>query len=365
MAFTVTTRTASAGDRTGEVYELAGDSARVEVWPFTGFNCLRWQVRTPGGEWGDVLFTAPDWESNPVPTRSGHPVLFPFPNRLGAGELTFGGKQYRLPLNDSAKANAIHGFSPRNPWRVLESGGGPDSAFVTGQFRPTVDVAGGGDLWPGDGSLTLTYRLSAGGLRVEAVVANHGPDPFPFGFGYHPYFRIPTRPDDTADAWELFSAAAVEWETDGGVPTGKRLPVPAELDFQTPRPLGATTLDHLFTDVRPAGTLFRDGLRRVAFLRAAGDPQPGSHRLRDFRASEGTVEIWTAAEFRELVLFTPVHRKAVAIEPYTCATDAAHLAEREIDGGWRELPPGGTFAAAVAYAWVPDTGGNAGPTAGG
>ena len=27
--------------------------------------------------------------------------------------------------------------------------------------------------------------------------------------------------------------------------------------------------------------------------------------------------------FRELVLFTPVHRNAVAIEPYTCAADAS------------------------------------------
>mgnify|MGYP002780633331 CR=1 FL=1 len=337
MAFTVTTRTATAGDRTGEVYELASDSARAEVWPFTGFNCLRWQVRNPDGSWGNVLFTAPDWATNPVPTRSGHPVLFPFPNRLRAGELDFNGKSYRLPLNDSTKANAIHGFSPRNPWRVLDSGGGPDSAFVTGQFRMSADLPDGTPLWPGDGSLTLTYRLTADTLRVDATVRNHGGDPFPFGLGYHPYFRVPTAPEATlADGWDLFSGAAVEWETDGGVPTGKRLSIPPQYDFRTPRPLGGTAFDNLFADVQPKGPAL-DGLRRVAFLRDA---------------NSGQVDIHMADEFRELVLFTPVHRKAVAIEPYTCATDAAHLTERGIDGGWRVLPPGGTFAAAVAYRWV-------------
>ncbi len=341
MAFSVQLRPGTAGDRSGDVYELTDEAGtvRAEVWPFTGFNCLRWQVRNPDGTWGSVLFTAPDWETNPVPTRSGHPVLFPFPNRLRAGELDFAGKQYRLPLNDSAKENAIHGFSPRNPWRVLDSGGGETSAFVTGQFRMSVDLPDGKDIWPGDGSLTLTYRLSANSLRVEAVVQNHGEEPFPFGFGYHPYFRIPTIAEGTVDRFELFSAAAMQWETDGGVPTGKRLVIPGEFDFLTPRPIGAVVFDHLFTDVRPGGTPFRDGLRRVAFLR-------------DHAA--GQVEVWMAPEFRELVLFTPTHRQAIAIEPYTCATDAAHLAERDIDAGWRILAAGERFEAAVEYCWVPD-----------
>jgi aldose 1-epimerase len=48
-----------------------------------------------------------------------------------------------------------------------------------------------------------------------------------------------------------------------------------------------------------------------------------------------------------LVLFTPPHRKAVAIEPYTCASDAAHLP----DGGFRVLAPGEQWAAGVRYEW--------------
>ena len=82
--FHITTREAQAGQFSGSVYTLAdqAESVRAEVWPFLGMNCLRWQVRNPDGSWGNLLYAAPDWEANPVPTRSGHPVLFPFPNRM-------------------------------------------------------------------------------------------------------------------------------------------------------------------------------------------------------------------------------------------------------------------------------------------
>ena len=45
-------------------------------------------------DWADILYSAPDWESNPVPTRSGHPILFPFPGRLRDGTFTFEGKTF-------------------------------------------------------------------------------------------------------------------------------------------------------------------------------------------------------------------------------------------------------------------------------
>lgn len=331
MGFRVATRPGTAGDRSGEVYELAdaAGTVRAEVWPFAGFNCLRWQQRRTDGTWGDGLYVAPDWETNPVPTRSGHPVLWPFPNRLKAGELQFGDRTIRLPLNDSAKANAIHGFAPRVPWRVTASGADATSAFVTGQVRIATDVPDGPNLWPGDGTLTLTYRLTATTLRVEAVVENAGPEAFPFGLGYHPYFRLPVDAAARADEMVLATAATTEWVTDNGVPTGEQIPVPAGRDFRTPRMLGGTTLDHLFGTLKPLAE--RKGLHELATLSAAGQ----------------TLGIWADSGFRELVLFTPVHRTAVAIEPYTCATDAAHLP----DAGWRVLAPGERFEASVEYRW--------------
>src|SRR6476660_10537741 len=125
MAFEVRVTEGKAGDRGGEVYELVdtGGRVRAEVWPQWGFNCLKWQVRGDDAHWRDILFHMPDWEANPVPTRSGHPILFPFPGRLRDGRLTFDGKTYQLPLTDSTEQHAIHGFTPRNKWRVTDSNG--------------------------------------------------------------------------------------------------------------------------------------------------------------------------------------------------------------------------------------------------
>jgi aldose 1-epimerase len=337
VGFTISTRDATAGGKSGTVYTLADDAGtcRAEVWPLTGFNCLRWQVRNPDGTWGDVLYTAPGWETNPVPTRSGHPVLFPFPNRLRDGRFTFEGKAYQLPLNESTGKHAIHGFTPRNPWRVVGTNIGPDSASVTGQFWLSRDLPLARGLWPADCALTLTYRLSANVLRVEAVVDNADAGPLPFGLGYHPYFRIPTAPGASADEMVLSAATGALWEAEGGIPTGRKLPVPAEVDFRTPRRVGPTVLDTLLGD--SAAPERGSGLARVATLSHPSAP--------------GRLSVWAEPSFRELLLFTPPHRKAVAIEPYTCTSDAPNLTARGIDSGWRALPPGARWEAAVEYRW--------------
>jgi aldose 1-epimerase len=44
--------------------------------------------------------------------------------------------------------------------------------------------------------------------------------------------------------------------------------------------------------------------------------------------------------FRDLVIFTPPHRQAFCVEPYTCTTDAINLQARGIESGWQVLPPG-------------------------
>src|SRR6516165_11553260 len=90
----------------------ADGNAAAEVWPGLGCNCLRWRV---GGT--DLLYVSPEWESNPVPTRSGNPVLFPFPNRICDGRFTWAGRDYQLPINGPGGKHAIHGFVCRKPWR--------------------------------------------------------------------------------------------------------------------------------------------------------------------------------------------------------------------------------------------------------
>jgi aldose 1-epimerase len=338
MSFTISTMAVNAGDRTGAAYSLedAAGRCRAEIWPTHGFNCLRWQVRLPDTNWGDVFFVAPDWETNPVPTRSGHPILFPFPNRIRDGRFTFAGTTYQLPLNESSGKHAIHGFTPRNPWRVVGAETAEHHAALTGEFRLSADLPDALGLWPADFALAVTYRLSSDRLRVEGRVTNVDTKPLPWGLGYHGYLRLPSGVDPSE--FVIDAAGNRLWESDGGIPTGGRRPVVGEIDFRGGRRLGDLSLDHLFGMVG-AYRSDPDGLCEVANVSAP--------------PAEGRLSVWVSAEFRELVLFTPQHRRAVAIEPYSCATDAANLSAVGIDAGWVILPPGGVTKTVVEYRWEP------------
>lgn len=327
MPFRITTRPA-ASPVPGDVYTLESDAARIEVWPTAGFNCLRWQVRV-GNAWGDLLYAAPDWDANPVPTRSGHPILFPFPNRLRHGRFEFNGKTYQLPLTESTHTHAIHGFTPRTPWRVVGTTADDDSASITGELQLSKDLPDA--VWPADFVLRVTYSLNATQLRVQAEVTNPEDRPLPFGLGYHGYFRLPSAPDAPVDEFIVEAATGSLWAAENSLATGAEGPTPADADFRTQRPLGATALDHLYR---------RSGRQRE--LATIGHV----HR-------PGTLAVEADPAFRELLLFTPPHRKALAVEPYTCTSDAANLKARGIDSGWQVLAPGETWRAGVAYLWYP------------
>jgi aldose 1-epimerase len=264
--------------------------------------------------------------------------LFPFPNRLRDGRFTFDGTTYQLPLNESTGKHAIHGFTPRNPWRVVGTDPATGSASITGQFRLSKDLPDARGHWPADCLLTLTYQLTPNSLSVEAVVENPDTGPLPFGLGYHPYFCLPSAPGSPADEMVLEAPADRVWSADSGIPTGERKPVPPDLDFRTPRTIGAMALDTLYSVSNP---VVNNDLSPVARL--------------GHRSASGQLTVAASPVFRELLLFIPPHRRAVAIEPYTCASDAPNLAARRIDSGWQVLPPGGRWAAVVEYRWNSDT----------
>jgi aldose 1-epimerase len=331
MAFHVSEKEARAGDRTGTAFVLAGDGCRAEVWPTHGFNCLRWQAINADGGFDDLIFAMPDWEQNPVPTRSGHPVLFPFPNRLRNGRFEHAGQTWQLPLNEASGLHAIHGFTPRTPWRVIDRGHTTDSSYVTGEFQISKDAPAAVGCWPADARLRLTYRLLASTLRVEAVVDAADGKELPFGLGYHPYFRAPGGPSDVT-SWQLTAPASETWELEENLPTGRRHPVAAPFDFRTPASIGTTVLDTAYTSLSiPSGDL-----GEMARLECPGQ--------------EYRLIVAVDPSFRELLLFTPQHRKAVAIEPYTCATDAANReGAAKAAAGWIVLPAGGSWTGVVEY----------------
>jgi aldose 1-epimerase len=331
MAFQISTRQQpTTGDLNGTIHALESDAGdRAEVWPALGFNCFQWKVRRDG-EVLNLLYADPQLFSNGRPTRSGIPILFPFPNRIREGRFVCNGRAFQLPLNDSTKKNAAHGFVCRKPWRVVDHGTGPDSAWITGEFQPSHDDPEEHPLWPADYVFRVTYRLLPGRLRVEAEVQNPDRAALPFGLGYHPYFCVPFAPGGTAADCLVQVPARSFWVLADSLPTGERQPVDAARDFTKPRPYNAITVDDVLTDIEP-GTPNAEGLRWNGTLRQ------GKHELR----------VFSSPDFRELVVFTPPHRQAFCLEPYTCPTDAINLQQPGQDVGWKTLEPGGRWSSVV------------------
>lgn len=313
------------------VYRLGRDGdVQVMIWPALGFNCLSWQVQR-GPDHLDLLYLDPGQFTNGRPTRSGIPVLFPFPNRIRNGIFTWEGKTYQLPINDGTKKNAIHGFACRHPWRVVDQGGGPTNCWLTGEFQGSKDAPEELHLWPADYRIRLTYRLSSSNLRLEAEVSNPDQKTLPFGLGYHPYFRIPFVAGRPRDEVKLQVSAKKYWELEDTLPTGRQLPLDGQRDLNRPRSFNQVTVDDVFCDLPNSGVSPND------FYPAGEITCSSGHTLR----------VLCSPGFREQVVFTPPHRDAFCIEPYTCVTDAINLKTQGIDSGLLLLEPGQSWKGAI------------------
>jgi aldose 1-epimerase len=254
------------------------------------------------------------------------PILFPFPNRIRTGRFRWRGRDYQLPLNDSTQASAIHGFVCRHPWRIVDRGADRNSAWVTGEFHGSRDAPEAQGLWPADYRVRLTYRLVDRRLRLEAHIENPDRVPLPFGLGYHPYFRIPFVADDAPDNYSVRIAAEGYWDLKDCLPTGSKTWAPIAPPLETPAPFPAIHVDHLLMGMPEQPEPDAKGL----YLRGEITSSTQGVRLR----------VLASAEFREVVVFTPPHRQAVCIEPYTCITDAINLQAQGVDSGLLMLPPG-------------------------
>ena len=68
------------------------------------------------------------------------------------------------------------------------------------------------------------------------------------------------------------------------------------------------------------------------------------------RCGKEILRLRASSAFREAVVFTPPHRQAFCVEPYTCATDAINLQQRGLDAGLLVLQPGQSWSGVVEFA---------------
>ena len=286
-----------------EIISLTTAKSRADILVSQGLNCYSFQV-----DGHDVIWAEDNHSSGECrPSGGGIPLLYPFPGRIGGGKLLWEGKQYELEAGDG-RGNAIHGFAYDRPWRVVSQ----DDSSVVAEFTASLDAPETLQRWPSDFSIVATYQLSEQQLRCDVQVKNCGHVPMPSGFGAHPYFCLPAGEESVVRL-----PATDQWELQDMLPTGVCEPLPDAPTVHHGQPMKRLTLDNVF------GGLLEDNGCFTASI-----------------AGEGrTMELRFGRPFRELVVYTPGHRKAICIEPYSCVPAAVTLGEM---AGWSPMAPAAT-----------------------
>jgi len=303
---------------TSQIMEIvdrdSGSAARILA--SLGFNCFSWRPVLEDGPremiWSEAGFDTGDKR----PSGSGTPLLFPFPGRIGRARYSFAGREYRLQPADTF-GNAIHGFVFNRPWRVVEHEG----SRTVGEFQASLDDRSILERWPADFRIRVAYEVRARSLEIKVAYANLGDARLPCGFGTHTYFRLPLS--DGGNPAETIVTVPVSqlWEVEQMIPTGRLLPLPNDQQLAA----GLRLADHQF-DTCCTGIL-PDADRRVRTRLT--DPHTGRTVTQTF----DTV-------FTQCVIYTPGHRQAICIEPYTCVPDAIRLAAEGHTTGLQILEPG-------------------------
>ena len=235
--------------------------------------------------------------------RSGRgQVLIPWPNRIQDGSYEFGGAEHQLPLNEIEARNAIHGLVRWASWTTAERE--DDRVVLEHALRAQPG-------YPFSLALRIEYALDDKGLRVTTTATNVGREDCPYGTGMHPYVTLGT---ETVDSLVLQAPGRTVLRTDDrGIPVDSEPVEGTAYDFGKAKQIGATKLDHAFTDLERGN----DGLARVEL----SDPDNGR-----------SLSLWVDESYQYLQLFTgdplsDVARRSLAVEPMTCPPNAFRSGE--------------------------------------
>lgn len=222
--------------------------------------------------------------------------LFPFPNRIAGGHYSFGGNEYQLPINFPHEQNAIHGLVYDKQFTVCGTREGDNRCTLSVRFDSTGEEEG----FPFSYTLSHEYSLDCHkGFCCQTRIHNNSETSMPAGHGWHPYFTAGAACIDELlfylPAREILEVNTVN------IPTGRTI---TYNNFTSSVPVADTSLDSCF--------LLEDRAKHAVTL---------LHNTR----LDLTLRLWQETgpgKYNYLQIYTPPHRKSIAIEPMTCAPDA-------------------------------------------
>jgi aldose 1-epimerase len=303
----------------------AASGSSAAILPSFGFNCFSFQA-VIDGQSIETLWAEPGFAPGDDPLRSGIPLVFPFAGRLSSFEQTFRGQRFTVRDAPVLEGKPLHGYVINRPWRVIEQ----TDSRAAGAFRASTDEPSLLEQWPADFEITVSYKVSGTALICEITITNPDTKPLPFGFGTHPYFRLPLGGGDAA-LCRITVPAEAYWELSELVPTGQKLPASGDYDLRNSLAYSDISIDAVFTDLASTNGQIQTVIE---------DPNSGRRLIQRFDPV-----------FRHCTVYCPPHREAIAIEPWTAIPNPLALVEQGVDTGLQVLAPGGTFATRVEI-WV-------------
>jgi len=215
-------------------------------------------------------------------------ILFPYPNRMKGGSYSFQDKPYQLPITFEAENNSIHGLVYDQEFSVKNTCSGEDKSCID-----LVYESKGFDGYPFSFILEVSYIFSERGLDISTEIINNGDSDFPFGFGWHHYFKVSEKVDTSILQFPANTLLEVDEKM---IPNGSEKPYN---EFKTEKQIAETNLDTCF---------FIGNQGEVTISLTSGS---NSLKLQ-----------YNSKEFPYLQVYTPPHRETIAIEPMTCAPNA-------------------------------------------
>jgi len=259
----------------------------AKIAPAFGFNLFSIMVQETELLWSDPKFL----EGKASPSGSGTPILFPFPGRLTGKTYSFDGTDYHI-ASDDGLGNAIHGFVLNRAWRIVSC----TSDHVIGEFQASLDSPEVLDQWPCDFLIRCSYRAVEDGIEAEFEFSNPGETVLPCGFGTHAYFRVPVG-EGVAETSIVTCPVSERWSLKDMLATGEVTEVSENESLSSGALFGELTMDDVFSGIQ-----FLDGRATATISNSAS-----KRKL-----------IYTWDEACEIcVMYTPPHREAICMEPYT------------------------------------------------
>jgi len=225
-------------------------------------------------------------------------ILYPFPNRLKNGKYNFEGKKYQFPINDLNTKNALHGFEAKDFFEIVSI----DCSEKSAEIHCRHQNKGDNPAYPFTFLLDVKMCLSEENkFTIELILKNEGQQKIPVGLGWHPYFNCFGKSNDAY--LEIPDCQFIEVD-EFAIPTHEQFEYSY---FQKKKKIGNVVLDNAFElknqKEKAVFNLFTK-LGKLTYWQETG------HR-----------------KFNYVQIFTPSHRKSIAIEPMTCNIDAFNSKE--------------------------------------